>query len=100
MEDKIAKLEAATGEAQTEMNRLKDKFDEAIKNLDEAKDLLRNLDAETQKNVQITDTEIPELLESKAQAQDEYETAKTRYETNARYLRVFRGETSASAAEG
>jgi hypothetical protein len=38
----------------------------------------------------VNDTELPELISAEIHAREEYNTAKARYKTNAKYLALFR----------
>ena len=55
------------------------------------KGLLRKLDPEEQKNVRITDSRFPELLDVLARAKQEYEVVDKRYQTNLKYLEKLGG---------
>lgn len=90
MEDKLAKLQAATEEARAEAARLKAALELAENKVGIAKDRLRSLEPEAQETLQVTDTNLPELLGERELARERYETAKTRFETNVRYVRMLR----------
>lgn len=83
---KIAKLETATQEAKSEMERLAVELADSEERLDLAKTLLQSLSPEDQLNTKVTDTKLPELIDLNHAAKDAFETAKKRYETNQRYL--------------
>ena len=86
---KIQKLEAATATAKSSMTKAKEVLDDASLRLNTAKQLLRQLDEEEQQKIQVNDTKLPELLEFHAIARLQYEQAKTKYETNLRYLVMY-----------
>ena len=90
MEDKIAKLQAATDESREQMTLCKEALDLAEKQLKDAKEKYRNLPKEEQESLQVNDTEIPELLETHVRAKNLYETVQTRHATNTRYLEAFK----------
>mmetsp|Transcript_28081 Transcript_28081/g.39534 ORF Transcript_28081/g.39534 Transcript_28081/m.39534 type:complete len:93 (-) Transcript_28081:67-345(-) len=91
MEAKIAKLKAATDDAESKMNEAQEALQEAAKRVAQVKDDLRALAPETQATLQINDTELPEALEAHAKAESEYDTCKARYDTNKRYLDKMQG---------
>mmetsp|Transcript_30706 Transcript_30706/g.47114 ORF Transcript_30706/g.47114 Transcript_30706/m.47114 type:complete len:93 (-) Transcript_30706:173-451(-) len=91
MEAKIAKLQAATDDAESKMNQAQEALQEATKRVAQVKDELRALAPETQATLQINDTELPEALEVHAKAESEYDTWKARYDTNKRYLEKMQG---------
>ena len=96
MEDKIQKLQTVTDEAASKLDEYKVNLDNAIQKLDATKDRLRSSinvpDATGQKintnsPLLVTDTDLPEVIDLKMRAQEEYDVAKKRYETNLRYLK-------------
>jgi len=100
MEDKIAKLQVATDEAETQMKKNKEALEDSQNRVDAAKALLRELDEEEQNKIQVSDTKLPELLALHTRAKEEYETSQQRFETNTRYLKMYQeklGVTSESA---
>ena len=86
MEGKITKLQTATDEAETLVQQHKKVLEYACTRVDAAKALLRQLDPEEQAKIQVNDTQLPEFLDLKAVAQEQYETSRKRFETNKRYL--------------
>eukprot|EP00553_Chaetoceros_curvisetus_P002406 CAMPEP_0204611948 /NCGR_PEP_ID=MMETSP0717-20131115/63_1 /ASSEMBLY_ACC=CAM_ASM_000666 /TAXON_ID=230516 /ORGANISM="Chaetoceros curvisetus" /LENGTH=94 /DNA_ID=CAMNT_0051623825 /DNA_START=471 /DNA_END=755 /DNA_ORIENTATION=+ len=92
MSDKIAKLEVATDEAKKRMDSTKEAFDDSLRRLEAAKELLREMSPEDQQKIQVNDTKLPELLEMHSMATEAYEEAKKRYETNSRYLELFKAK--------
>ena len=92
MSDKIRKLQIATENAMEEMNRTKVAYEDSSKRLEAAKELLKGLPPEEQQKIQVNDTKLPELIELHMQATNAYEEAKKRYETNSRYLQLFRAK--------
>eukprot|EP00586_Coscinodiscus_wailesii_P017311 CAMPEP_0172493466 /NCGR_PEP_ID=MMETSP1066-20121228/24932_1 /TAXON_ID=671091 /ORGANISM="Coscinodiscus wailesii, Strain CCMP2513" /LENGTH=98 /DNA_ID=CAMNT_0013263663 /DNA_START=107 /DNA_END=403 /DNA_ORIENTATION=+ len=89
MSDKIAKLQKATEDAKLHMDEAKTQFEDSLKRLNAAKELLRDIDEEDQNKIQINDTMLPELLDLHRLATEEYGDAKSRYETNSRYLKLY-----------
>ncbi len=89
MEDKLAKLKLATTNAEKDMRNAKAVLEDSTKRLNAAKELLRNMDEEDQKKIQINDTKLPELLELHATAKEEYSVAQRRYETNLKYVKII-----------
>jgi Cdc6-like AAA superfamily ATPase len=92
MEDKIAKLQAATDEAREQMKVCRQALDLAEQQLHEAKAKYKVLPQEEQEKLQINDTELPELMEAYLMAQNLYETVASRYQTNQRYLDSFKAK--------
>ncbi len=89
MDEKIAKLQAATDEAHTQLEVCKKALDEADSALSKAKNKYRALSAQLQEsgdNLMVNDTELPELIETQIRAKNVYETVEKRYNTNKRYL--------------
>jgi hypothetical protein len=95
MEDKIAKLQAATLEAKANMEVCKEALELAEKGVASAKDKYRNLLKDEQETLQVNDTELPELLETHVRAKNVYETAQARFTTNKRYLEAFQQKNGA-----
>ena len=100
MEDKIAKLEAATADAEKEFLRNLGVLSDATERVRVAKALLKQMPQEDQEKIPITDTKLPELLDMLATATENYETSQQRYETNKRYLEILRQKTGASSGSG
>mmetsp|Transcript_27738 Transcript_27738/g.65155 ORF Transcript_27738/g.65155 Transcript_27738/m.65155 type:complete len:101 (+) Transcript_27738:153-455(+) len=89
MEEKIAKLRVATDEAALQLGVAKQTLDAAEAELSKAKDKYRALSAQLKESgddLQVNDTELPELIETHIRAKNVYETVATRYATNKRYL--------------
>jgi hypothetical protein len=104
MEDKIAKLKEATETAKADLDHCERAVKDSKERLDVSKELLLALDAADQERIQISNTKYPELLALHQVANDNYETAKKRYETNMKYLHKFISCTttteSSSSASG
>ena len=98
MDAKIAKLQTATDEAESELKSAQAALEDSETRLDAAKQLLKQLDPEEQMKIQVNDTKLPELLELHALAKDRYETAKGRFETNQRYLKMFQEKALAESS--
>lgn len=94
MEDKVKKLEEATAVAQSVLAEKQTKLTSATDALDNAKAKLKALSPEAQHLLQVNDTELPELISAKMLAQEEYDEAKKRYDTNQKYLILFREKLS------
>ena len=90
MDDKIAKIQAATDEAEENVKVCKQALDLAETQLNQAKQRLKSLPQEEQEKLQVNDTELPELLETHVRAQILYDTVLARYNTNKRYLDAFK----------
>jgi predicted nucleic acid-binding Zn-ribbon protein len=99
MDDKIAKLQIATNEAETKMKKDKEALEDSQKRVDAAKTLLRELDEEEQNTIQVSDTKLPELLALHNIAKEEYESSEKRYETNKRYLTIYKEKLGGRNAE-
>lgn len=97
MEDKVKKLEEATAVAQSVLAEKQTKLTSAKDALDNAKAKLKALSPEAQHLLQVNDTELPELISAKMLAQEEYDEAKKRYDTNQKYLILFREKLSRGA---
>ena len=100
MEDKIAKLEAATVDAEKEVLRNLEVLSDATERVRVAKALLKQMPQEDQEKIPITDTKLPELLGMLANATETFETSQQRYETNKRYLDILRQKVGASGGSG
>ena len=94
LEEKIAKLEAATKEAQSQILVAKQALDMATQQLSDAKETYRNLSISDQERIQVNDTELPELLETQLRAKNVYDTVVGRFETNQRYLAAMKQKLS------
>ena len=101
MDEVIIKLQSATDEAESDLKVCKEALDLSERLLYEAKEKYRSqaqhqLHQQQQKedndssgidnNLQVNDTELPELLETTIRAKNLYETVEARYNTNKRYL--------------
>ena len=94
MDEIITKLQFATDEAESDLKVCKEALDLSERLLYEAKEKYRSqaqhqLHQQQQKednNLQVNDTELPELLETTIRAKNLYETVEARYNTNKRYL--------------
>mmetsp|Transcript_28232 Transcript_28232/g.81640 ORF Transcript_28232/g.81640 Transcript_28232/m.81640 type:complete len:119 (-) Transcript_28232:1180-1536(-) len=96
MEDKIAKLEAATSQAEKDVLRDLELLSDATERVRVAKALLKQMPQEDQEKIPITDTKLPELLDLLATATENYETSQQRYQTNKRYLEILTRKMGAS----
>lgn len=92
MRDKVQQLQIATDEAMEQMNKTKDAFDDSLRRLEAAKELLREMSPEDQQKIQVNDTKLPELIEMHTIATEAYEEAKKRFDTNSRYLQLFKAK--------
>ena len=90
MEAKIRKLEEATSIAQSALQEKESKSSSTSTALSEAKAKLKALSPDAQANLQVNETELPDLISANMIAQEEYDEAKKRYETNQRYLLIFK----------
>jgi outer membrane PBP1 activator LpoA protein len=94
MDEKIAKLQAATDEAELNLQVCADAVKLAETQLAQAKERLRNLPPSEQETLQVNDTELPELLENVVRAKNVYETVLTRVNTNKRYLEALKAKAA------
>eukprot|EP00559_Dactyliosolen_fragilissimus_P001456 CAMPEP_0184868458 /NCGR_PEP_ID=MMETSP0580-20130426/30500_1 /TAXON_ID=1118495 /ORGANISM="Dactyliosolen fragilissimus" /LENGTH=84 /DNA_ID=CAMNT_0027369367 /DNA_START=8 /DNA_END=265 /DNA_ORIENTATION=+ len=76
----------ATEHARVQMNTSKEVLCQAAQKLEEAKEYLHSLSEEAQSNIQVNDTDLPELIDAHSQAKEDYESWEKRYKTNQRYL--------------
>lgn len=90
LEQKVKQLEEATTAAQAALDEKEPNLAAASDALDKAKAKLKELSPKAQQTLQVNDTELPELITAKMAAQEEYDEAKKRYETNQKYLLIFR----------
>jgi ABC-type transporter Mla subunit MlaD len=90
LEDKLMQLEDATAAAQSVLSIKESELSSASEALSTAKSKLKSLNPEAQQTLHVNETELPELISAELQAREEYNTAKARYETNAKYLELFR----------
>jgi len=111
MDEKIAKLQFATDEAEADLKVCKEALEISERLLYEAKEKYRSQaqhqqqqkkddngsssgsssssSSDTNNNLEVNDTELPELLETRIRAKNVYETVEARYNTNKRYLYVM-----------
>jgi hypothetical protein len=112
MDEKIAKLQFATDEAEADLKVCKEALELSERLLYEAKEKYRSQAQHQQQqkkddngsssgssssssssdinnNLEVNDTELPELLETRIRAKNVYETVEARYNTNKRYLYVM-----------
>ena len=89
LEEKIAKLQAATDEAKAQVDVAKQALDMAQQQLRDAKAKYKSFPPEEQATLQINDTELPELIETELRARNVYETVVAKHATNQRYLIAF-----------
>jgi hypothetical protein len=92
--DKIAKLQLATDEAEKQMTFCKELLETAEQQLTREKEKYRNLPQEEQEKLAMNETELPELLETQARAKNVYEEVQARYATNKRYLEMVKAKSS------
>ncbi|CAJ1945533.1 unnamed protein product [Cylindrotheca closterium] len=90
LEEKVAKLQAATDEAKAQIPVAKQALDMAQKQLADAKAKYQSLSPEKQATLQVNDTELPELIETELRAQNVYDTVLSKHATNERYLAAFK----------
>ena len=95
MEDKVAKLQAATDEAYRHMTDCQHAMEMAQQQLEESKRLYKDLPQHEQEQLQMNDTDLPELIQSHILAKNLYESAAVRYQTNQRYLDAFKARMGA-----
>jgi hypothetical protein len=86
MDENIIKLQAATDEAEAQMEVCTEALKLADTQLKEAKEKYRNLPQGEQESLQVNTTGLPDLLETQTRAKNLCETVQTRYDTNKRYL--------------
>lgn len=94
LEQKLKQLEEATNASQNSLAEKESALSSASSTLDKAKAKLKALSPEAQQTLQVNDTELPELISAKMLAQEEYDEAKKRFETNQKYLLIFRAKVS------
>ena len=95
LERKLKQLEEATTAAQSDLAEKESKLSAASAALDKAKAKLKALSPEAQADLQVNDTELPELISAKMLAQEEYDESKKRFDTNQKYLLIFRAKVLA-----
>ncbi|KAI2496669.1 hypothetical protein MHU86_17816 [Fragilaria crotonensis] len=95
MEDTIIKLQQASDQADTAVKDCYAKFKESENAVMMAKTLLKDLDEDDQQRIKVTDTMLPELLGILLTDKEAYETAVKRFETNKRYLALYKMKTAA-----
>lgn len=94
LEGKLKKLEEATASAQSVLSTKESELASASDALAKAKVKLKSLDPELQRTLLVNDTDLPELISAELAAREEYDEAKTRYETNQKYLSSFQDRVS------
>jgi 3-oxoacyl-ACP reductase-like protein len=92
--EKLQRLQLATDEAKDCLSKAKTAFDDSLRRLNAAKEALREMDPEDQERIQVNDTKLPELLDLHSIATEEYNNARSRYETNLRYLTMLKEKLS------
>ena len=90
MDEKLRQLEEATANAQSALLEKEAMLVLASEALNKAKTKLKSLDMEVQRNLQVNDTELPELMSAQLAAVEERDAAMARYETNRRYLSLLK----------
>jgi hypothetical protein len=90
MDEKLRQLEEATANAQSALLEKEAMLVLASDALNKAKTKLKSLDMEVQRNLQVNDTELPELMSAQLAAVEERDAAMARYETNRRYLSLLK----------
>ncbi len=95
MEEKVAKLQAATDEAYRHMQDCHEALKWATQQLEDAKRLYQELPPNEQEQVQMNDTDLPERIQAHILAKNLYETAAARYQTNQRYLEAWEAKMAA-----
>ncbi|KAL3941582.1 MAG: hypothetical protein SGBAC_004084 [Bacillariaceae sp.] len=90
LEEKIAKLQAATDEAKAQVDVAKQALDMSQQQLAAAKQKYKSLSPEAQANLQVNDTELPELIETELRARNVYDTVVAKHATNEKYLAAFK----------
>ena len=96
IEEKIAKLETATKEAEAQVNVAREALDVATQQLANCKAKYRNLPVSEQETLQVNDTELPELLETHIRAKTIYDTLLQKHATNQRYLNIMKQKLASS----
>jgi F0F1-type ATP synthase membrane subunit b/b' len=87
--DKISKLEAATDEAQAQVEVARQALHLATQQLADAKAKYKSLPQAQHETLEVTDTELPELIETHLRAKHVYDTVFARHATNQRYLNAL-----------
>ena len=88
--DKLRQLEEATTASHSAFLEKESKLHSTAEALDAAKARLKDLSPQAQENLEVNETDLPELIEAKMAAQAEYDEAKNRYETNQRYVQLLK----------
>ena len=94
LEGKLRKLEEATAAARSVLSTKESELASASDALAKAKAKLKSLDPESQRTLRVNDTDLPELISAELAAREEYDEAKARYETNQKYLSLFKDKAS------
>lgn len=90
MDDTVNKLQQATDQADAAVKACFAKLKRSEDAVMMAKTLLKDLDEEDQGRIKVADTRLPELLGILQNDKEAYETAVNRYETNKRYLELYK----------
>ena len=96
VQDKLRQLEEATATSHNALLEQEYVLNSAVEALESAKTKLKALSPEAQENLQVNDTELPELIEAKMVAQVQYDEAKKRYDTNQRYVDLLKNKLANS----
>lgn len=91
---KLRQLEQATATSELLLAEKESELSSASEALRQAKSRLRSLSPEAQSQLQVNDTELPELISAKMRAQEARDEAKARHETNEKYVSIFRGRVA------
>lgn len=90
LREKIAKLQAATDEAEAQVQVATQALNMASQQLVDAKAKYKSLPQSEQETLQINDTELPELIETQMRAKNVYDTVEANNATNLRYLNAMK----------
>ena len=90
LDDKLRQLEEATTASHSALLEKQSELHSKAEALDAAKVRLKALSPQAQENLEVNETELPELIEAKMAAQAEYDEAKCRCETNQKYLQLLK----------
>ena len=93
MDEQIAKLQAATDEAEAQRKVCREVLEAAELELQTAKEKYKKLSEQLKEqsgdDLQVNDTELPELIETRIRAKHVCETVEARYATNKRHLEAM-----------
>ena len=90
LDDKLRQLEEATTASHSALLEKQSELYSTTEALDAAKVRLKALSPQAQENLEVNETELPELIEAKMAAQAEYDETKCRCETNQKYLQLLK----------